>query len=156
MNSVIADTSFLLGLLDGKDKWHQRSVALYQSLKANRVKIVIFDCVANELISVVGKRFGESGRQEKFKSFAQEKLLPLISKDNIVSLYRWVNEWHDEIVKVVIDTSGKFNFHDALIQLGARKIGLEHIVSFDEDFDKVAGLLRIKEKKDVKKIVSQK
>jgi len=56
MNSVIADTNFLLGLLDSKDKWHQRSIELYQSLKVSRAKMIIFDCVANELISVIGKR----------------------------------------------------------------------------------------------------
>ena len=83
MSNVIADTNFLLGLLDSKDKWHQRSIELYQSLKIAYTKMIVFDCVANELISVIGKRFEESGRQEKFKGFAQKKLMPLISKDNI-------------------------------------------------------------------------
>lgn len=56
--------------------------------------MIIFDCVANELISVIGKRVEEDGRQEEFKDFAQEKVMPLISKDNIIPLYEWVNEWY--------------------------------------------------------------
>jgi len=80
MSSVIADTNFLLGLVDSKDKWHQKSIELYQSLKVAHAKIIIFDCVANELISVVGKRFEESGHQKRFKGSVKEKLMPLISK----------------------------------------------------------------------------
>jgi len=154
MSDIIVDTNFLLGLLDEKDKWHQRSVKLYQNLKVAQVEMIIFDCVANELISVIGKRFEESGREEGFKEFVKEKLMPLISRDKIVSLYKWVNEWYDEIIKIVIGSSGKFNFHDALIQVGAKEMNLEYIISFDEDFDKATGLMRIKEKKNIEKFIS--
>lgn len=153
MSNVIADTNFLLGLVDSKDKWHQKSIELYQSLKGIDAQMVIFDCVANELISVVGKRFEKSERQEEFKDFAQEKLMPLISKDKIVPLYKWVNEWYDKIVKLIIDSSGRLNFHDVLIQIGAKEMDLKCIISFDEDFDEVTDLIRIKERKEVKKLV---
>ena len=155
MSNIIADTNFLLGLVDNRDKWHQRSIDLYQSLKVAQAKMIIYDCVANELISVIGKRFEESGRQERLKDFVKEKLMPLISKDNIVSLYRWVNEWYDKIVKLIIDGSGKFNFHDALIQIGAKEMNLQYIISFDEDFDEATDLMRIKEKRDIEKFFSQ-
>jgi len=154
MSDIIVDTNFLVGLLDEKDKWHQRSVELYQNLEAVQIEMIIFDCVANELISVIGKRFEESGREKKFKEFVKEKLMPLISRDKIVSLYKWVDEWYDEIIKIVTDSSGKFNFHDALIQVGAKKMNLEYIISFDEDFDKATGLMRIKEKRDIEKFIS--
>lgn len=35
------------------------------------------------------------------------------------------------------------NFHDALIVMAWQEIGLDAIVSFDEDFDLVPGLRRI-------------
>jgi len=154
MSDIIVDTNFLVGLLDEKDKWHQRSVELYQNLEAVQIEMIIFDCVANELISVIGKRFEESGREKKFKEFVKKKLIPLISRDKIVSLYKWVDEWYDEIIKIVIDSSGKFNFHDALIQVGAKEMNLKYIISFDEDFDKATGLMRIKEKRDIEKFIS--
>lgn len=153
MSDIIVDTNFLVGLLDEKDKWHQRSVELYQNLEAVQIEMIIFDCVANELISVIGKRFEESGREKKFKEFVKKKLMLLISRDKIVSLYKWVDEWYDEIIKIVIDSSGKFNFHDALIQVGAKEMNLEYIISFDEDFDKATGLMRIKEKRDIEKFI---
>ncbi|MCD6317737.1 PIN domain-containing protein [Candidatus Aerophobetes bacterium] len=153
MTSIIADTNFLLGLVDSKDKWHQRSTELYQSLKVTHAKMIIFDCVANELISVIGKRFEESGRQERFKGFIEEKLMPLISKDNVVSLYKRVNEWYDRIIKLIVDSSGKLNFHDALIQIGAKEMDLQYIISFEEDFDEATNLIRIKEKRETEKFV---
>ncbi len=48
--------------------------------------------------------------------------------------------------------SGKLNFHDALVLLAAREMGLNYIVSFDEDFDQIAWLVRIKDGTDLKEI----
>lgn len=61
---------------------------------------------------------------------------------------------YNRIVKLIIDNSGKFNFHDALTQIAAEEINLWYIISFDEDFDKVTGLIRIKEKRDIEKTAS--
>jgi len=46
----------------------------------------------------------------------------------------------------VLLEKGKFNFHDALIQIGAKEMNLQYIISFDEDFDEITDLIRIKEK----------
>jgi predicted nucleic acid-binding protein len=37
----------------------------------------------------------------------------------------------------------KINFHDALMVLAAREMGISHIVSFDQDFDDVEEIDRI-------------
>jgi len=41
-----------------------------------------------------------------------------------------------------------------LIQIGAKEMNLQHIISFNEDFDEATDLMRIKEKRDIEKFVS--
>jgi predicted nucleic acid-binding protein len=45
---------------------------------------------------------------------------------------------------LVRESLGKLNFHDALIALSCRELGIGVITSFDEDFDDIAWLRRMK------------
>jgi predicted nucleic acid-binding protein len=42
-NRIVVDTSLLVGLVDRRDKWHQRGVALREALKTAQAEIVYFD-----------------------------------------------------------------------------------------------------------------
>lgn len=44
---------------------------------------------------------------------------------------------------LVQDTSGELNFHDALIALGCRDLGVKWIATFDSDFDQIKWLNRL-------------
>ena len=59
MSEIILDTNFLLALVDDKDKWAERARMTLQALKKRGLRGIVFDCVANELISVIGKRLEE-------------------------------------------------------------------------------------------------
>ena len=39
------------------------------------------------------------------------------------------------------------------IQIGAKEMDLQYIISFDEDFDEATNLIRIKEKRETEKFV---
>lgn len=50
---------------------------------------------------------------------------------------------YDQVIALVHNTSGELNFHDALIALGCRELGIAIIASFDRDFDQVTWLTRV-------------
>jgi len=50
---------------------------------------------------------------------------------------------YDQVIALVRNTSGSLNFHDAMIALGCRELGISIIVSFDRDFDQVTWLTRV-------------
>lgn len=66
MIRVALDTSLMVGLLDPKDIWHSKSLALKNLLIENDARIVIFDCVIAEVISILTRRFHEKRRQGDF------------------------------------------------------------------------------------------
>ncbi|RMF30175.1 MAG: PIN domain-containing protein, partial [Chloroflexi bacterium] len=54
-----------------------------------------------------------------------------------------------EIVDLVRDTLGSLNFHDALIALECRNLGIPWIATFDNDFDHISWLERLSSPADV-------
>lgn len=56
---TILDSSFLVALLDEKDKWNEKAKAISRELEEAHCIEVVLDCVINEVISVLAKRFEE-------------------------------------------------------------------------------------------------
>ena len=54
-----------------------------------------------------------------------------------------ISRLYPEIISLVRASSGKLNFHDALIALVCREQGVSALVSFDRDFDELDWLSRI-------------
>jgi len=61
-------------------------------------------------------------------------------------VYDLVIPKYNEIIDTIIKSNGELNFHDSLIIIAAREYDMKYIASFDEDFDEVEGLVRIKSK----------
>ena len=62
MTEVGIDTLVLIGLLDPKDVWHDRAIALKEALQAHEAEIAVFDCVLAEAISAMSRRIHEQRR----------------------------------------------------------------------------------------------
>ena len=78
-----------------------------------------------------------------------KKTSAYVSRDRVVAIYPLLDQLYEEIIGLVLDHHGRLSFHDALIVLAARELGVGHIVSFDEDFDEVEWVVRIKEEDDL-------
>ena len=63
---VVIDTSVLVGLIDREDTWHDAAGTLRNALKASQVRLVYFDCVVNEAISVLARRAKERKHVDEF------------------------------------------------------------------------------------------
>ncbi|WP_297057682.1 PIN domain-containing protein [Thermosulfurimonas sp.] len=137
---VLADTSFLVALLNKKDVHHPRAIKLMQILKKTSRKVVITDVVVNETLGVLKRRLKEKNGRD-FGVLAR-KVLQLWEKERVF-FYLYVSSSWEEITKLVLESDGELNFHDALLVVGARKTGIEHIATFDQDFKDYLRLVEI-------------
>jgi predicted nucleic acid-binding protein len=139
---IIIDTSMLVPRLDARDALRQPALDLWSALEQGNWEALVFDCVANETISVLCRRFIE--RQQyaewpvafaRFQEFCRQHPLYWSS--------RRVEGLFSTILDLMDQHAGRLNFHDALIVLEAQHLGVPYIASFDRDFDVIAGLQRI-------------
>ena len=131
--SVLVDTSFLVALLNARDVHHQRAAEIHRELEESGVYLIIPDVVVNESLAVLQRRLEERGDREFFSSLAQ-KIVKLWERDRVFFYIYVFSNWED-IIDLMLNSDGRLNFHDALLIIGARKKGLEEILSFDTDFD---------------------
>ncbi len=153
-NRVVLDTSVLVALVDTRDKWHSAATAIKDALKASDVGLVYLDPVINETISVLVRRLQEQRRTEQF-----EPLLDIVEGLAPPEQITWVSvmaqRLYPQIVALVREHGATLNFHDALIALACRELGIQEIASFDGGFDSVAWLRRLGSLDDVKLLVLQ-
>ena len=148
MNKVILDSNFLVAFVDRLDTFHNRAKEIADKMAKRNIESVIFDCVVNEAISVICRRLREKGRIRDLERFL-ETISWFAPKEEIVWLSTATNIFYDEIIEVIKKTKGELNFHDALIIVGAREMGVYNIISFDEDFDTIRWLKRIGSEKQI-------
>ena len=139
---ALIDTNVLVALVDTRDTWHASAQAVREALKTTATSLVYCDTVLNEAISVLARRAHEQRRADQFVGLVHT-LLHEVPTDIIVWLSSETQRLYDQVLELVQSTSGALNFHDALIALGCRLLGIEVIASFDLDFDQVAWLTRV-------------
>lgn len=148
MNRLVYDSNFLVALIDDKDKWNQKSVRIHERIKKRGDKVIYLDCVANEVINVLGRRCEEKGQSKEFGTILNQ-FKTLIPGEWITWIYPGIKRIYPDILNLIAASDGKLNFHDALIALYVRGKRIKYIVSFDDDFDQVKWLKRIKEETDL-------
>lgn len=141
MAIVVIDANVLVGLLDERDKWHNTAVAIRDALDRSDAELIYFDCVVNEVISVLARRICEQRRPEQLDTLL-DQLVKLIPVSDISWISGEIQRLYDQVVGFVRSSVGEFNFHDALMALICREKGISVLVSFDQDFDHVDWLTR--------------
>ena len=139
---VVIDTNVLVALVDTRDKWHRQAHVLHAALKAQDARFVYVDCVMNEAISALGRRAEEQRRLSEFMPLL-DKLASFVPDDTITWLSLETRRLYPAVIDLVRQTNGTLNFHDALIAVGCRELGIDAIVTFDMDFEQVSWLTRI-------------
>lgn len=139
---IAIDSNVLVALIDSRDKWHTDAQALLSALKERELGPVYFDCVLNETISVLARRAEEQRRSEELPALIA-RLLTEVPREIIAWISAETERLYDEIIELIVSSSGELNFHDALILLSCRELGISHLASFDSDFDRISGLTRL-------------
>jgi predicted nucleic acid-binding protein len=151
MTMAVIDANVLVGLLDDHDKWHGAAVSIRDALNQADVKLIYFDCVINEMISVLIRRIYEQRRLEQLDTLLDQRarLIP-------VSDMTWISgasqRLYDQVLDLVRTSHGTLNFHDNLIALLCREQGLSVLVSFDQDFDQINWLTRVSSAAEVAEV----
>jgi len=135
---VFLDTSFILALLDVKDKWHQSAQKIIASLDDNMVAVV-GDAIIAETVSTAAKRIRERRkfkREEKEKLFVEfvENLKKFCLECEQIPLFSYAEKYFDSIVEDVAKNKGRLNFNDMLIINACRSLEIKKILTFDRDF----------------------
>jgi predicted nucleic acid-binding protein len=147
VNRIILDANYIIAILDKRDVFHKNAMAIKERLHQIRPILVFFDCVINEVVSVLVKRLSER-RQIYLLSGYLKELNILIPKEKITWSYLELDEYYESIIHLVEKSDGSLNFHDAFIVLLANDMEIGHIVSFDKGFDRT-GLRRISKTGDI-------
>jgi predicted nucleic acid-binding protein len=145
---IAIDSSVLVALLDTRDSWRNKAVALYDALLAAGLTPVYFDCVAAEAISAVARRLHEKGRAVQVPSLL-DRLSAQVTLDSITWILPDVPRLYPQVLSLIRSSSGELNFNDALIALACQERDIPAIASFDADFDRVDWLKRGAEAADL-------
>ncbi len=142
MIDIVLDTNYFVALLDTSDKWNKKSVEIFTALKNHDVNLLVTDVVINETINVICKRLENKGRSNEISQF-----LNIIEKQYAAETIVWISgdikQYHHRIFKLVGDNSGLLNYNDCFLLAFMQKNKIRNIISFDTDFDSIAGINRI-------------
>lgn len=128
---IYVDSSFFIALINEKDNIkHERAVELFPQFdKENKITSVL---MLSEIITYLNSRMDT----KKVKEFYD------IVIDTVQIYYPNALEINENMA-CVIKYNGSASFADCYALYIMNKLGIEEIYSFDSDFDKMEGIVRI-------------
>ena len=142
MNRVLMDTSFIVAFMDRKDHHHKKALEIQDKIEKVDVELICVDCVVNEVYSVMARKLIERKMSEKFFKVA-DMIANFLKDIDVVNAYRYLPNFHFEVINLMKRTEGRLNYHDALMALCCKEESISKIVTLDSDFDEVEWLERI-------------
>ena len=146
---VAIDSSVLVALLDSRDQWNSKALALHDALLKAGVTFMYFDCVTAEAISATLRRLHEKGRCAEAATVI-DRLHTLAPQQSLTWILPDVPRLYSAALHLMRISSGELNFNDALIALACREREIPIIASFDADFDQIAWLKRVAKPEDAR------
>jgi len=122
MNRVILDSNVLIAERDENDRWHKEAIKFLNEIKGKEVELVYLDCVVNEVITVLCRRFIQKKRSGDEISKMIDELETVFSQENLSFAYPLISEQWTAILEIIKKHRGSLSFHDALIALYAQKV----------------------------------
>ena len=141
-NLLCLDTSYLVGQFDESDLWNSEAIEIRLLLLQNQIDAVYFDCVINELFTVLGRRCRQQNRTQMFSTLV-DRVIQTIPDASITWIYHRLPDWYRRCLDIMRTTQCSLNFHDALIVVAMQEMDLTALVSFDVGFDQVPTITRL-------------
>lgn len=123
------DTTFIVGLFVANDYWHGNAVRIYSEIKNH--KLFVSKLVIAETVTVLKNKLQTKDILEIYRNIPN---FFIVIDDGL-----FFDEAMDEFVKY----DASISFFDAMYVTVMKKEGINEIVSFDSDFDKVDNVIRI-------------
>jgi len=128
-DKIFIDTSYIVGLLSIKDQWHEKAMELIP--KIDKKELITCMSVMNETITLINKKIGVEA----------SKTAHQIILDNFTIITEDMELYNDSM-KILIKYH-KLSLTDSIIINLMKRNNIYEVVSFDEDFDRVDGIMRI-------------
>ena len=129
---IFVDSSFFIALVDRKDQWHPAAKTVLPMLADET--ILISDLIIAESVTIIGRRSGGKAGEQLYHYFMDNCDL-IVMDEKILK----------DSMSVFLRYDGTLSVSDAVSVFIMKKKNIERIVSFDSDFDKVEGIVRIHE-----------
>ncbi len=129
---IFVDSSFFIALVDRKDQWHPAAKAVLPVL--NDETIIISDLIIAESVTIIGRRSGGKVGEQLYHYFIDNCDLVFIDEKILKGS-----------MSVFLRYDGTLSVSDSASVFIMMGKNIDRILSFDSDFDKVAGIVRIHE-----------
>ena len=126
---IYVDASFIIALVIEKDQWHERALELLPKLKSEDKYIT--EAMIIESLNLIGSCLGGKVGYSIFKYI----------NDNF-TIYR-SETLIDESMHYFLKYDGTLSLADCTAINTMKELEITEILSFDDDFDKVKGIVRI-------------
>jgi predicted nucleic acid-binding protein len=126
---IFVDSSYFIAIADQKDQWHERAKKLSTKLHN---KPVITDLVLSESVTAVGARGGGKAGMTLYEYIIDNCEVVCMTMDML-----------EKAMEVFLKYNGNLSLADAASVAVMRSRDITSILSFDEDFDRVAGITRL-------------
>ena len=126
---IYVDASYIIALIIEKDQWHERALELLPKLKSEDK--IITEAMIIESLNLIGSCLGGKVGYSIFRYIT----------DNF-TIYR-SETLIDESMHYFLKYDGTLSLADCTAIDTMKELGITEILSFDDDFDKVNGIVRI-------------
>ncbi|MFA5268644.1 MAG: PIN domain-containing protein [Methanoregula sp.] len=127
---IFVDSSFFIALVDRKDQWHPFAKLLLPVLADE--SILISDLIIAESVTIIGRRSGGKAGEQLYNYFMDNCDL-VVTNEKIFK----------GSMQVFLRFDGTLSVSDAVSVFIMKKKNIDRIISFDSDFDKVEGIVRV-------------
>ncbi|MDD3754812.1 MAG: type II toxin-antitoxin system VapC family toxin [Methanobacterium sp.] len=127
---IFIDSTFFIALVLEDDQWHQQALKLIPKL--DEADKLISEFILSETITMVGSRSGGKAGKQVYEYMMES-----------CNIHRQDKSVYDQVIKTYLKYDGTLSFTDASTVEIMRSFNINEIVSFDSDFDKVKGIIRI-------------
>lgn len=123
------DTTFIVALFVSNDQWHQQAVEIYNEIKNK--KLVISKLVIAETVTVLKNKLNTKDIREIYR--------------NIPNIFNVIDDsyFFDDAMEIFVKYDSNISFFDAMYIFVMNKENISEIISFDYDFDRIDGIIRI-------------
>ena len=123
------DTTFLVGLFVSNDQWHPQAIEIYRKIRND--KLVISRLVIAETVTVLKNKLRTKDIREIYNNLP--RLFEIIEDAQLF----------DGAMNEFVKYDANISFFDSMYVFVMAEKNISEIVSFDSDFDRVEGIIRL-------------
>ena len=127
----MVDSNYFIALLNKKERHHKRACELYEKIFSQKVRIVPL-LFLSEAVASVNDKLGGQMAMDLFDALENDFKIYYPTESDIAESMRYVLRY-----------DGELSLADSLAVYLMKKYDMTYIYSFDSDFDKIEGIVRV-------------